>query len=326
MKTTLDALRHSFTPVLTRRVYGYGGPPTVGTQIIQPTLVDTLKVNIRKYGVDQFTRTSDGRSIGAAEKAVSHSYTQMEATLDEHSLRRVFDWREKQAAGEGYEDLQTWEANNLKLKVILNREKAIYDFLVASGNYKSGHINAVESGSQWNKVTNGVSDNDPIAQMLALCKLVIEATGLWPNIAWFGWQAWWDLINNTKVRDRLAYAPTSANMTPIVTKEMVASLLGVEKVVVGQAVESTDGSAFSQIWGDAAGVVYNRPGSPTDPLPTFAELPWFRFGTLASGEDVLGWANYRTIDEKRDEVVYTEVYGLYSAMNAAGAALTNTNQ
>ena len=102
--------------------------------------------------------------------------------------------------------------------------------------------------------------SDPIAAAKTAVRTIRLATGVKPNLLFIGSQAWDSLKDHPLVTDRYKYT------TPgVITPQLVAPLLDIEEIVVGETPEETgaEGAASStaDIWTDnALFAVMNKPG------------------------------------------------------------------
>ena len=105
---------------------------------------------------------------------------------------------------------------------------------------------SLTSTNAWNATTT----LDPVAHFDTATAVVVGNSGKRPNIAGMGLTAWFALKNNFQVLDRVKYTSNE------VSQNMVAKLIGAEKIVVSEQVEDTadegasTGSNIVSLWND----------------------------------------------------------------------------
>jgi len=158
-----------------------------------------------------------------------------------------------------FEDASEWCMH----QVLIRRERQASANLFISGTWNAG---TDWSGTQWSDFEN----SDPAADISAGIDAVITGTGFTPNTLTMGMEVISDLKLHPEGLDRFNYTPPG-----IMTTDLVAEWLGVEKVIVGKATYNTaeeDATeAFSQIWGKHALLSY-QPPSPSITEPSAAYI------------------------------------------------------
>lgn len=166
--------------------------------------------------------------------------------LLEHSLEQGIPYRERDLMGEDVAKRRA--TNNVQGKIDLNHE------VLVAGVYSDTAVvtqNATLSGTD--QFDNAASD--PIAKVQA-AKDVIIATGIsgvngqqgkW--VAFMGYQVWTKLRNNAALRAALNL---TVNKAPL-TQEQVATLLDLDEIIVGQALQDSakegQTASLGYVWG-----------------------------------------------------------------------------
>ena len=121
---------------------------------------------------------------------------------------------------------------------------------------------------QWSDTTLG----DPIGNIRNGKSTVMESTGFMPNTLMLGQRVFDTLVDHPDIVDRVKYSGGVGNQNPaLVNEQTLAALFGVERVIVGRAIENTaqDGltNAHSFIAGKKALLCYSAP-TPSLLAPT----------------------------------------------------------
>ena len=102
--------------------------------------------------------------------------------------------------------------------------------------------------------------SDPIANADTAIRTIRRATGVKPNTLFIGAQAWENLKEHPLITDKFKYTQIG-----IMTPALIAPVLGVEEIIVGETAEETGAeggsSSPADVWTDnALFVVRNQPG------------------------------------------------------------------
>lgn len=137
------------------------------------------------------------------------------------------------------EDATRWCTTQIQLQV---------ESVVAGKAFGSGWSSSVTPGTLW---SNDASD--PLGDLETGMSTVVGAIGLEANTGVVGRGLWRYLKNHPDIVDRIKYS-AGPNSPAIVTVQAVAALVGVEKLLVGIAIEETgrEGatSSLAYIWGN----------------------------------------------------------------------------
>ena len=138
-------------------------------------------------------------------------------------------------------NLDTAAVHNITNGLFINREKNFVTKFLSQGIWGEdlvGNTSVSVSGTnvkQWSDVTS-----TPIEDIEDLKLSIAEKYGFMPNIATMGARVFSILKNHPDVVDRIKYSGGVGNDTPaIATLSALASVIGVEKVVVMNSIENT---------------------------------------------------------------------------------------
>lgn len=169
----------------------------------------------------------------------------------------------------------------LKQFMDLAREYNVAAEVFGSGNY-GANTQALSGADRWD-----TSSSDPIEQLLVAKEQVFST----PNVLIMGGQVWPKFRSNPAVQKFiLSRAGTSSGAVPLnVELQLVAELLGLERVVIGRAKYNsaqegaTPVSAY--IWGKSCALLRVEPNP--DPLMTETFGYTYRFGGKAYRNEVI---------------------------------------
>jgi hypothetical protein len=177
-------------------------------------------------------------------------------------------------------------------KIMLEKERDLVTMLTDTSQVTQ---NVTLSGtSQWSDYVN----SDPVP-MIQSWKDSIQLNGLvTPNTLVLGYQVWSKLMNHPKLISRIQYVSKQS-----VSLDDFANLIGVERVLIGNAVQNTaaEGAADSLgfLWGKNAFLMYVAPTPSIDTVTAGYHL------TLENGRYIDGWYDQ---DRKADYVRFNDYY------------------
>lgn len=163
---------------------------------------------------------------------------------------------------------------------------------------------------QWNDA-NSTPIEDIRAQMVAMA----EKTGFRPNTLVIGPRVWSALVDHPDILDRIKYTQTG-----VVSMDLVASLLGLDRVLVGWATrdqaaeQGTENMAF--YWGSAALLCY-RPASAGLYTPS-AGYTFSWTGLLGSGTMGNRMKSFRLERNESDRIEGSMAYDLVQVSSDLG--------
>ena len=119
-------------------------------------------------------------------------------------------------------------------KILLGRELIIKNMVTNASNYASGLTVTLSGTAQWSDYAN----SDPIAAIRTAFRAMHARTLLEPNLAIIPYQVMSVLQDHPKLMARIMYTDRA-----ILTPELIASLLGIPKIIVpGVAVGAGSGA------------------------------------------------------------------------------------
>jgi len=170
-------------------------------------------------------------------------------------------------------NLERAAAEYVAHKMLIRKEKDFMTKFFQGGIWTNDvdGVSGVPSAGQvkqWSDTTDG----DPIGNIRTAKSTVMESTGFMPNTLLLGQRVFDALVDHPDIVDRVKYSGGVGNQNPaLVNEQTLAALFGVERIVVGRAIQNTaqDGLAndHSFIAGKKALLCYSAP-TPSLLAPT----------------------------------------------------------
>jgi hypothetical protein len=203
------------------------------------------------YGQENFRADDDLRAPGGESDEMRWSLSTDQYYCDGHAKSMVIpdEWRENEDA---VLDVDVDTTTMLTDQIFLRREVDAY-------NQVSAGLTGVDlAGSKWDN-----DANDPIKVVDAAKETIRKATGMKANRLLLPEPVYRGIRNNALVKARISGAPTFD--ASLITQQQLATVFGVEKVVLASAVYATSKEGQTQtndyIWGKNAMLFY-KPPSP----------------------------------------------------------------
>lgn len=241
-------------PVLTSVAQGYKNSEYVGSALFPTVPVAQRGGKIVTFGKEDFMLYSTGRAPGQNTKRVTFGYLGAPYALESHSLEGLLPIETMQEANAvpGI-DMSTTTINKTQNIIALRLEKQQADVARLAANYGAGNKITLAGSSQWSD-TSGTSD--PVAVIEAGKEAVRAKVGKRANTAVIGAKVFSALKNHPKVIERMKYTGRD-----VATPELLASLFGLDRVLVGDAVYADDDGNFSDVWGKDVVLAYTEVGT-----------------------------------------------------------------
>jgi hypothetical protein len=242
-------------PVLTNLSFGFRNERFLYDQIA-PNYRSSEKSG--RYTI--FTRDYWFRRQGGATRAATSPYLRLGYGVEFATFDTVEIGFEKvlgdpiRASSQTPEDLQRVDVEFLVNQLQMEMEVQAAAELFVTGVW--GTSTTLTGTNQWSDYAN----SDPIADSDLAIRTILRNTGARPNTLFVGLVGWEKLKEHPLVLDKYKHTQTA-----IMTPQLVAAVLGIQTLVVGDTVRNTanEGSAFvgADIWTDnALYLVKNTPG------------------------------------------------------------------
>lgn len=251
-------------PVLTTVAQGYQNSEMIATALFPTVPVNLRAGNIIAFGKESFMLYQSQRAPGENTKRVRFGHAGAAYALVDYSLEGMVPVEIEQEAmnGPGI-DLGQRAINEVQAIMALRQEKAAADIARTAASYAASNKATLSGTDQWSDYG---ATSDPIDDIEAAKSAVRAATGKRPNTIVLGALVMDKLKHHPKIVDRMKYTGRD-----VATAELLASLFGVQRVVVGDAIYSNDtGTAFTDVWGKDVIVAYtNLASAQSGGLPSY---------------------------------------------------------
>lgn len=177
--------------------------------------------------------------------------------LEQHSLKDYVSDRDQ----ENYEisDLRRDTTEILTEKILMRKEKSVADLFTSTSWSQNVSLSAAQQFSA------NTTTSNPIPIFDTAATVVLEQSGMMPNMSIIPWNVMVAIKNHTSVIDRVKYT----NIT--ITKDIIGALLSVENMLVPKSVIDTAAEGLTEsvsaLWGDNAFVGYKAP-RPSNMAPS----------------------------------------------------------
>lgn len=257
-------IRAQVDPILTTFALGYKPQQNLIGHLVAPEVpVLSTTGTIHTYGKEGFRIHDSKRAARAHPKKLDFGMNKDTYACVEHSLAGELDLEAEleEAARVGGAALQDKMERQAVLTVQnsleLEREKAVADSVFAAANYESGNKVTLAGNDQWIASGGGQgSTSNPIDDINTGIAAARDDMGIKPNTLTFGFSSWKALTQHSDIKDIVKYSQMA-----VITEEMIKQIFGVQYVNVGEAVYSSDGDTFSDIWGDHVSITYTPPAA-----------------------------------------------------------------
>lgn len=241
-------------PILTEVARGYTNAELVGDALFPVVPVSQRGGKIIQFSREAFRAYNTGRSPGANTKRVQFGHSTASFALEQHALEGVvpFELMEEANAVPGI-DLGSGAVQMVQDIIGLRKERAQATLATTAGNYAASNKATLAGTAQWSDLTTGASH--PIANVETAKEAVRAKIGRYPNTLVMGAAVMASLKQHPDVVDRIKHTGRD-----VPTVELLASLFGVQRVLVGAAVTASDADVLSDVWGKFVVVAYTEVG------------------------------------------------------------------
>lgn len=298
-------------PVLTELARGYTNSEHVLSGISPLIMVDKEKARIPVFGKEAFKLYETHRAIrGKSNRMNPEGRTYITIELGEHDFEFPVDYREQ--TEDSILDLLE-SGQKITTDVVANgKEKTGADILQDLNTYPSGHKVTLTSTDQW---TDG-ANSDPLSDVRIGKAAIRKAIGRLPNTMLMGYAAFETLEVHPKLMAEIRYTGEQRNR--LVTIEIMKNFFGIERIIVGMPMFSTDAGVLTDIWGDNVVLAYVNVGETPS-----KEDPSFSYTFRKKGQPVVD--RYTENGGKVDVVRTTDIYRTYVVGSSAGYLIKDVN-
>jgi hypothetical protein len=239
-------------PVLTSVAQGYTNAEFVGSALFPTVGVSQRGGKVIQFGKEDFMLYATGRAPGQNTKRVSFGYLGAPYALESHSLEGVLPIEHAQEAQAvpGI-DLAAVTVHGTQNIIALRLEKQQADTARNVAAYAASNKITLSGASQWSDPAS-----DPVAAFETGKEAVRKKVGKRANTAVIGAPVFTALKQHPKVIDRMKYTGRD-----VATPELLASLFGLDRVLVGDAVYADDTGNLADVWGKDVVLAYTEVGT-----------------------------------------------------------------
>lgn len=242
-------------PVLTTVAQGYQQNELIGSALFPTVSVGMRAGNIITFGREDFMLYNTQRAPGENTRRVQFGYAGSPYALVDYSLEGALPieiQQEAESSMNGFSiDMASMTIKKVQDIMSLRLEKAQADLARNASNYGASNKVTLSGTSQWSDYSG---TSNPINNIETAKEAIRAATGKRPNTVVMGAAVMSKLRAHPIVVDRMKYTGRD-----VATAEILASLFGVQRVLVGDAIYSNDaGTAFTDVWGKDVIVAYTE--------------------------------------------------------------------
>ena len=243
-------------PILSTVAQGYQNNDFVGNAIFPTVSVGQRAGKIINFGKESFMAYDTARAPGAVVKRINVGYSSSTYGIVDHSLSAVvpIELQEEAQAVPGL-NLASASVRTVQDVMRLRLEVEQATIATTAGSYAASNKTTLTSTAQW----SDLSASDPLGDIEAAKDAIRADIGKMPNTIIMGPAVLKSLRQHSKIIDRIKYTGRD-----IPTPELLASLFGVDRVLIGNGVKATDAGVFSDIWGKFVVVAYTEMSGMAD--------------------------------------------------------------
>lgn len=248
-------------PVLTSVVQGYVHPNRIGEKLFPRVNVDASGGQVITFGKESFQLFNSQRAPGSATKRVQYGYQGAPFALLNHSLEGVLpdEYRRDALAVPGI-DLGREIVQGVMDAMTLRLEFEQAQVALNPANYDANHQVVLNGMDKWSHQAML-----PAKQIREFREVIRTEIGVRPNTLALSVRAFNALVENPSIVERFRYTSHES-----ITAEMIAGLLELEQVVVGEAIYVNQAEQMVDIWGNNAVLAYVPTNSSGFQQPSFA--------------------------------------------------------
>jgi hypothetical protein len=260
----IDDLR-MIDPVLTTVAQGYTNASMIAHKLFPVVQVSKLKGKIPMFGKEAFVVRDMQRAMRAASNRIPPADLEfIEYETQEKDIETAIDYIEEEETPDTMR-LEHRITRQLADMMQLGREKEVADLVQDPARYETSLKKVITSSEAFNDYTLNI---DPVSIIKDGMGAVRNRIARYPNTMIIGDSSYRALINHPKVVERVKYTGVST-----VNRKALAELLDIDRVYVGMAVLTEDGTTFSDVWQDNIILAYvDRSENSSEYNPSFGYI------------------------------------------------------
>jgi hypothetical protein len=252
-------------PVLTTVAQVYTNASMIAHKLFPVVQVSKLKGKIPMFGKEAFVVRDMQRAMRAASNRIPPADLEfIEYETQEKDIETAIDYIEEEETPDTMR-LEHRITRQLADMMQLGREKEVADLVQDPARYETSLKKVITSSEAFNDYTLNI---DPVSIIKDGMGAVRNRIARYPNTMIIGDSSYRALINHPKVVERVKYTGVST-----VNRKALAELLDIDRVYVGMAVLTEDGTTFSDVWQDNIILAYvDRSENSSEYNPSFGYI------------------------------------------------------
>lgn len=258
--------------LVTNAITGFSQNGFIWNRILPTVNVNSEKITVPTYGKEHMKLYNTERALKSdVQIANTDDWTSTDITLIENAFGFEIDSREVRNAS-SQQNLLMEYGKKTAASIALAKEKAAADLVFNESNVTQ--TTTLSGTDQW----SDVDDSDPLGDIRTGISTVRASTGKRANTLVLGSSVFDKLDANQAITDRLKYTGQ------VLTVEVLAKMLNIPKILIGEAVYDNDGT-MTDVWGKHCLVAYTT-DSPAKEEPSLG-YTW----QLANSTKGLKWSS-----------------------------------
>jgi len=243
---------------LTTVAQGYRNAEFIGNALFPHVPVGARAGKIIVFGKESFMAYDTARAPGGPIKRINLGYGSASYGIVDHALSASVPIEVlEEARAVPNIDLANNAVRTVQDALALRLEIEQAVLATTAGNYAASNKAAKSGVTQWSDFTSATSD--PLKDIETAKETIRSKIGKRPNVVAMGAAVLAQLKQHPAIIDRIKFTGRD-----IATVELLASLFGVQKVLVGDAVSASDTGVLSDVWGKNVVVAYTELGSQAE--------------------------------------------------------------
>ncbi len=260
----IDDLR-MIDPVLTTVAQGYLNASMIAHKLFPIVQVSKLKGKIPQFGKEAFVVRDMQRAMRAASNRIPPADLEfIEFETREQDIETAIDYIEEEETPNTMR-LEHRITRQLADMMQLGREKEVADLVQDAARYEASLKQIITASEAFNDYSLSI---DPVSIIKDAMAAVRNRIARYPNTMIIGDSSYRALVNHPKVTERIKYTGVST-----VNRKALAELLDIDRVYVGMAVYTDDGTTFGDVWQDNIILAYvDRSENSSEYNPSFGYI------------------------------------------------------
>lgn len=259
------------------------------------------------YGYEQFRLPETRRGNKAEAHTASYAASSATYNLTYHALKDHVSQRDRDNA-DAPQNPDIDATRNLTELILLRREVDCRNLVFTTTSWAQNSALVSTTSWRYNTTTSG----NPAIHAHSAMSLIMTNSGKKPNVVVIGHPTYALLLDNANILERLKYVQTG-----ILGKDIIASIMDVDKMVVGEAIQTTTqeglGNTTTAVWQNNALFAYVAPSAGLN-------VPSAAYAFTLNGKQPYSVRKYR--DEARDaDTIEVETAYQYRAVATLAAYL-----